>query len=76
MKRYVVFAGNVLGTPGGACDYVSDFRRLRDALVYRQIFLSLDRKKQQWCHVWDTKECILIPNQADEHGEAMSDTLE
>lgn len=76
MKRYVVFAGNVLGTPGGARDFVSDFSSLKSALSYRHMFLSLYRKKQQWCHVWDTKLCKIIPQEADEHGEVMSDTLE
>ena len=76
MKRYIVFAGNVLGTPGGACDFVSDFSSLKSALSYRHMFLSLDRKKQQWCHVWDTKLCKIIPQEADEHGDVMSDTLE
>ena len=76
MKRYIVFAGNVLGTPGGACDFVSDFSSLKSALGYRLMFLELDRKKQQWCHVWDTKLCKIIPDAPDEHGEIMSATLE
>ena len=76
MKRYIVFAGNILGTPGGACDFVSAFSALKAALGYRHMFLSLDRKRQQWCHVLDTKLCKIIQQEADEHGEVMSDTLE
>lgn len=76
MKRYVVFAGPVLGTAGGACDFLIDFSRLDAALSYRTQFLSLERKKQYWSHVWDTKEFKIFPQQADEYGEVMGDELE
>ena len=75
MKRYVVFAGTVLGTPGGACDFLVDFSRLDAALAYRQQFLSLERKKEYWSHVWDTRDFKIIPDQPDEYGEVMGDNL-
>lgn len=76
MKRYVVFFGPVLGTRGGACDYIKDFSKLKDALNYRQTLLSLDRPKDHWSHVWDTKEFKIFPTQPDEYGEIMGDELD
>jgi len=75
VKRYAVFAGTVLGTPGGACDFLVDFSKLQDALNYRSQFLSLERKKQYWSHVWDTRDFKIIPNQPDEYGEVMGDNF-
>lgn len=76
MKRYVVFFGPILGTKGGAADFIRDFSRKKDALNYRQTLLSLDRPKDYWSHVWDTKEFKIFPQQADEYGEVMGDELE
>lgn len=75
MKRYAVFAGTVLGTPGGACDFLVDFSSLKSALDYRAQFLSLERSKQYWSHIWDTRDFKIIPNQPDEHGEVMGDNF-
>lgn len=75
MRRYIVFAGPVLGTQGGACDFLLDFSKLKDAENYRAQFLGLHRPRQYWSHVWDTKECLIIPNVHDEHGPVMADML-
>ena len=75
MKRYAVFAGTVLGTPGGACDFLVDFSSLKSALDYRAQFLSLERPKEYWSHVWDTRDFKIIPNQPDEYGEVMGDNF-
>ena len=75
MKRYAVFAGTVSGTSGGAYDFLVDFSSLKSALDYRSQFLSLERKKQYWCHVWDTQDFKIIPNQPDEYGKVMGDTF-
>jgi hypothetical protein len=69
MKRYLVFGGDRCYATGGAFDYLIDMSKLSDAQSYRHQYLSHNRGSLMWCHIFDTRDCKIIPSgEEDELG--------